>query len=63
MRTARLKDTLLHTEMFLEHQYSTGWAEEERDTRPLGISTSTSISVRLQSAKRFGVKGKALDFK
>lgn len=26
MRTARLKETVLHTEMFLEHQYNTGWA-------------------------------------
>lgn len=56
MRTARLKETLLHTEMFLEHQYSTGWAEEERDTKPLGISISISMEV-------LGLKGKALDLK
>lgn len=26
-----MKETLLHTEMFLEHQYSTGWAKAERE--------------------------------
>lgn len=30
MSKARLKQMLLQTDMFLEHQYSTGWAEGER---------------------------------
>lgn len=30
MSTASLKEMPLHTDMFLEHQYSTGWAKEKK---------------------------------
>lgn len=32
MSKAKLKQMLLQTDMFLEHQYRTGWAEGERKT-------------------------------
>lgn len=47
MSTARLKEMVLHTDMFLEHQYSTGWAGWRHSETLYSASISTLITYNM----------------